>query len=806
MIINLKQINLSDSDNIKLDKINYNFDQLVANGGGPMGSTGPVGDQGATGITGAQGYQGPIGLTGAQGTPGANTTAYWKNIAGGGNVPVDTILPIHNPSVSTHPPVVSVGFISTDPEYGTGQNVTGGQLPYQWIINRRSNYLHNLRFTSSDVIGNSFNFRMEKVQNSSVNKFTMGFQNIADTALIWHAQKHIFIDNTTGNSLLEISDSSITYYKDVEFDRPVTVNGQLKIGNANAAVDKIAVAADNAGTVIFKSIDELGGIVPYGTIVSILPSVFSNNQNFVNSESVTLANVNDILKISVGKGINNYAGWYICNGKTWLGGTSQLQHTVPDLNSFSYTIQDNQSTINLNSQGSVSVSNTETHLVGGADINMTAVNPAPSVYGIGSQVFTTDTTISSAAGTTFKIKKLPQIIYLGDDNCYWQDSGGNQAPSGTNTYTVDDLNNTTTGSQSVTVTTQQAVQGSSFIQYIQVTAASGYYFSSTPSSSNFTVTSGYAVSAVTIGSGANPTTFTLTVQVTNHGVPGASRLITWNSSSFVSVFPNSTVKYAHPSWTSAIDSVTNGSVYQVYDLGTDPNSAGTLTATGSVTALTGTVRYIKYVLKADDYFYKFISPSTSNVSFTLVSPTTSNITVHSVTGNDFYVTLIIKDSNFGSVNPGGTTNQYAHITASATAYTDAVDSSGSGTPSGSFNRTISGSTSPLSISMFGVVRLRPGAGTVKIRFRAISYNCIGGGSAQCSHNGVNATVNFVPITSTGNQTAIAYPASWTALDNATLNFSGTPTINSGSGCSSGTAALEVQYSSDGEVTWRSFGA
>jgi hypothetical protein len=371
MIINLKQINLSDSDNIKLDKINYNFDQLVANGGGPMGSTGPVGDQGATGITGAQGYQGPIGLTGAQGTPGANTTAYWKNIAGGGNVPVDTILPIHNPSVSTHPPVVSVGFISTDPEYGTGQNVTGGQLPYQWIINRRSNYLHNLRFTSSDVIGNSFNFRMEKVQNSSVNKFTMGFQNIADTAIIWHAQKHIFIDNTTGNPLLEISDSSITYYKDVEFDRPVTINGQLKIGSANAAVDKIAVAADNAGTVIFKSIDELGGIVPYGTIVSILPSVFSNNQNFVNSESVTLANVNDILKISVGKGINNYAGWYICNGKTWLGGTSQLQHTVPDLNSFSYTIQDNQSTINLNSQGSVSVSNTENHLVGGADINMT---------------------------------------------------------------------------------------------------------------------------------------------------------------------------------------------------------------------------------------------------------------------------------------------------------------------------------------------------------------------------------------------------------------------------------------------------
>lgn len=36
MAINLKQISLSDTNNIKLDKVNYNFDQLVANGG-PQG-------------------------------------------------------------------------------------------------------------------------------------------------------------------------------------------------------------------------------------------------------------------------------------------------------------------------------------------------------------------------------------------------------------------------------------------------------------------------------------------------------------------------------------------------------------------------------------------------------------------------------------------------------------------------------------------------------------------------------------------------------------------------------------------------
>ena len=41
--INLKQILQSDTQQEKLDKVNYNFDQLVANGGGPMGATGSIG-------------------------------------------------------------------------------------------------------------------------------------------------------------------------------------------------------------------------------------------------------------------------------------------------------------------------------------------------------------------------------------------------------------------------------------------------------------------------------------------------------------------------------------------------------------------------------------------------------------------------------------------------------------------------------------------------------------------------------------------------------------------------------------------
>jgi hypothetical protein len=37
MAINLKEIFEGDSDFIKTEKINYNFDQILANGGGPAG-------------------------------------------------------------------------------------------------------------------------------------------------------------------------------------------------------------------------------------------------------------------------------------------------------------------------------------------------------------------------------------------------------------------------------------------------------------------------------------------------------------------------------------------------------------------------------------------------------------------------------------------------------------------------------------------------------------------------------------------------------------------------------------------------
>ena len=796
MIINLKQVNLTDGDNIKLDKINYNFDQLVANGGGPQGPVGSKGDTGAQGVTGAQGFQG---------TPGDNTTAYWKNIQGvPGSLSADTILPVHNPVTTPatpsmdYPPVITVGFVSNDTQYNSAQPVSGGNVPYQWIINRKNHFASNLRFTSSDVLNNYVDFKIENDSVNSVNRFIMKFGTPVGSSFIWYAQNHIFKSNITGNSLLSISDSSIEYNVDTEFNRPVTVKEQLIIENSGAGIDKIAVSEDTSGKITFKSIKELGGVVPYGTIISILPSIFSDNSKFITGQSITLANPNDLLNIRVGAGLGDYEGWYVCNGKTWKG---TIDHDVPDLNSFSYTIGDNTNTIDPNSQGSASVTNDETHIIGGADLSMTATNVAPGVYGVGSTRATTNVSIqTTSGGSTYKIKRLPQIIYLGEGGCYWQDGGSDQAPIVLNTFYIDDLNNTASGCLTVSEPKTYA-QGSSYSFTKTITVPSGYYFNSNVLVGAFTSTStGYSVTNVTMGGGTFPSTITIEITVNSQASANTDRYITWDSSSLITIIPESTVRYSTQSWYPSMDAITNGYVYETYDLGTDPNSVGTLLTNQYITAANGSIRYIKYRIKSDDYFYKFILPSLSNFTYNNVANGSSIIeySVTDVNGDGKTIDYIIKDTNFGSYNPGGTYNIYAYINAEATVYTDVVNGGGNG---GTFTYTASGSSS-LSINGAGPMFVRPGTSPI-VRLKITSNSYISGGSAS-TFGAVSFSGNF-PTVTTMPASVIAYPSSLGAVNNSMVYLSGSPTVNTGSGGSFGAAEMAIEYSSNGGSTWQQCG-
>ena len=86
--LNLKQILSGDNLSSVVDKLNYNFDQIILNGGGPQGSRGNLG---SPGLPGAQGLRGFTGPTGEHGTylfaesGGVGPTAHF--VAGGLPIP-----------------------------------------------------------------------------------------------------------------------------------------------------------------------------------------------------------------------------------------------------------------------------------------------------------------------------------------------------------------------------------------------------------------------------------------------------------------------------------------------------------------------------------------------------------------------------------------------------------------------------------------------------------------------------------------------------------------------------------------------
>jgi hypothetical protein len=609
MAINLKQISTSDSDNIKLDKVNYNFDQLVANGGGPQGPLGPKGDTGFQGVMGPQGFQGTMGFQGDVGQPGANTASYWIRKDGdNSSLTTDTLFP-EALAGDLNPPVISIGFLSTDPEYNVHQALNNNQSPYQWIINRKNHFYSNLRFKSSDVLDNYFDFKIN--YDSSVNKttFRMSFKESGaaiPSRIVWSADNHIFRSNVNGTSILDISTNTITFDRDAHFLSPVKINSELYIENANADLNKIATSVDINGLVTFKSIQELGGTVPYGTIISILPDVFTSTNRFINSQVIDLNQlpntIDDALKLRVGAGIGDYEGWYLCNGKTWIGEINQSQHLVPDLNSFSYSIPENIGSINPNSQGDANIPNTDINIIGGSDISMTAnVVGAPGVYSINQTVAASDVQCISNGTSTFKIKKLPQIIYLAESDLYWSDKGTGQAPTVPNTFIIDDINNSGDGCPTVS-STQTAMQGSSYTFTMTVSAQLGFYFGTTISPLAFTeLTPGYNVTNIVMGSGTNPTTFTATITVSSQASTGTVRTINFNSSGEMVVVPTTTLtlqRAGDPSNTTVFPYTSTSIVYNyatgyTFDLICTADSGYYFGANpaGSIISLTGGATY-----------------------------------------------------------------------------------------------------------------------------------------------------------------------------------------------------------------------
>jgi hypothetical protein len=559
MPISLKHINTSDSDTIKLDKVNYNFDQLVANGGGPRGPQGPIGETGIQGTTGVQGFQGVEGNQGTQGTQGPILPNYWKNL---NILPQDpplitieakTLIPISYIG-DNFAPVIKIGYVEADSEYGTKSDLVGGKTPYQWNINRRPYSTSNLRFLSSVDLDTAYDFKLNR-EGGTKDSMTMGFLDLNYSTTEYVSGGISFRSSVGSSDSLYINRNETLFKKPTTFDSPVISEDAFFIQNSNEGTGKIAISDDINGLVKFKDVKDLGGTVAVGTIISVPTSIF--NSSFVNNETVNIGN-DEPLRLSCGSGNGIYDGWYLCNGKTWDNGSS-FSYKVPQLGMFTYRIYDNINSGTPNSQGladqqalpnsilagvpDASYKNVN-HIHAGNGYSMYAEpNPGNSlIYSYSeSTVSETQWPFTVGTGTTFKVKQLPQIIYLGKSGLKWTDQGTGQNPFVLLTFKLNDSNpftnspttsklspnpytlTSTLGTSDITISTKLG-NAASYSFESKVTAPAGYYWEkdALPLPSSITGLPGYATITSIFkdpaGSATFPTSIIIEFSISSHPV------------------------------------------------------------------------------------------------------------------------------------------------------------------------------------------------------------------------------------------------------------------------------------------------
>jgi hypothetical protein len=162
MAINIKELFVTDLNpnsgvwwsKDKIDKINYNFDQL-SNGGMP-GPQGTIGADGGDGNMGAQGDTGYKGLQGYQGPQGAESLNDWDYFPEGNGLP-GYLFPRKNPAtdIQSAPVALRIGFLGNDSEYNDGVNPI--DTPIQVIKTKDSSWV-NLRVEDNGGF-NGYNFK-----------------------------------------------------------------------------------------------------------------------------------------------------------------------------------------------------------------------------------------------------------------------------------------------------------------------------------------------------------------------------------------------------------------------------------------------------------------------------------------------------------------------------------------------------------------------------------------------------------------------------------------------------------------------
>jgi len=245
MPINLKELFIDDSNQIRIEKINYNFDQMISVGGqiGPKGTKGDFGPIGPEGDKGQKGEQGPVGVAGSNGADGLN---FWEDIIHDSNLgysskilkPVDfngfsglTAVYLGDPDFDLAADPANLG--DQNPRAVLTINKDSIFDNHLKIVGQSSNMVMRSEFFAQAEIygGDVFSIKKDSNLASNLSKLEVAFDDVSITSTgpapkgVITLSSNNTVDITAENGL-SVLDGTISTFNDVAyFNDNLIVNG-----------------------------------------------------------------------------------------------------------------------------------------------------------------------------------------------------------------------------------------------------------------------------------------------------------------------------------------------------------------------------------------------------------------------------------------------------------------------------------------------------------------------------------------------------------------------------------------------------
>lgn len=332
----------------KVDKINLNFKQFVD--GGQIGPQGAQGAYGIPGFSGSQGPQGPQGFIGAQGHQGEEGESAWIFSYEEGVSRSAYIFPRVKSSIGENHAITmrigEDGDLSNPTWYG--EYLENSVYTNVLTINNRSTGWNQI--TLSDDTNGIFKTGSYKFIYSNGKHVTKigDFDNSGSFELEYDLNGSKVIKTLDYGSLLNTKDSINFSQNLLSFGNKTVITESVSsintTYNPNSSLSateiegNILIPTNSSGDLIWAKKGGVFSTFPIGSIIQIEEDEFFNSDNFFMNESVP--HDDDLLNVRYGRGKEDsqYSGWYLCNGETWTSPNGVITHSVPNLNSFNYSI------------------------------------------------------------------------------------------------------------------------------------------------------------------------------------------------------------------------------------------------------------------------------------------------------------------------------------------------------------------------------------------------------------------------------------------------------------------------------------